>query len=67
MGPAQSDHAYYLRHELRANGMSDEVVKTIGNAYLLRRDAVWLDADAFERLVTEGRMRCRTRRSGAMR
>jgi PAS domain S-box-containing protein len=46
---------YYLRHELRANGMSDEVVKTIGDAYLLRRDAVWLDADAFERLVTEGR------------
>jgi len=47
--------AYYLRHELRANGMSDEVVKTIGDAYLLRRDAVWLDADAFERLVAEGR------------
>jgi len=47
--------AYYLRHELRASGMSDEVVKTIGDAYLLRRDAVWLDADAFERLVTEGR------------
>jgi PAS domain S-box-containing protein len=46
---------YYLRHELRANGMSDEVVKTIGDAYLLRRDAVWLDADAFERLVAEGR------------
>jgi DNA-binding SARP family transcriptional activator len=35
--------------------MSDEVVKTIGDAYLLRRDAVWLDADAFERLVAEGR------------
>jgi PAS domain S-box-containing protein len=47
--------AYYLRRELRANGMSDEVLKTVGDAYLLRRDAVWLDADAFERLVTEGR------------
>ena len=46
---------YYLRHELRANGMSDEVVKTVGDAYLLRRDAVWLDVDVFERLVTEGR------------
>jgi DNA-binding SARP family transcriptional activator len=46
---------YYLRHELRGNGMSDEVVKTVGNAYLLRRDAVWVDADVFERLVTEGR------------
>jgi DNA-binding SARP family transcriptional activator len=46
---------YYLRRELRANGMSDDVVKTVGNAYLLRRDAVWVDVDAFERLVTEGR------------
>lgn len=47
--------AYYLRRELRANGMSDEVIKTVGDAYLLRRDAVWLDVDVFERLVTEGR------------
>ena len=46
---------YYLRRELRGNGMSDEIVKTVGNAYLLRRDAVWVDADVFERLVTEGR------------
>jgi PAS domain S-box-containing protein len=45
---------YYLRHELRANGISDDVVKTSGNAYLLRRDAVWLDAYAFEQLVIEG-------------
>jgi DNA-binding SARP family transcriptional activator len=47
---------YYLRHELRGNGMSDEVVKTVGNAYLLRRDAVWVDVDVFERLVSEGRV-----------
>jgi DNA-binding SARP family transcriptional activator len=46
---------YYLRRELRGNGMSDEVVKTVGNSYLLRRDAVWVDVDVFERLVTEGR------------
>lgn len=46
---------YSLRCELRAKGMSDDVVKTIGNAYQLRRDAVWVDADAFERLVIEGR------------
>jgi PAS domain S-box-containing protein len=46
---------YYLRHELRANGMRDEVVKTIDHSYLLRRDAVWVDVDVFERLVTEGR------------
>jgi PAS domain S-box-containing protein len=47
--------AYCLRRELRANGMSNEVVKTVGDAYLLRRDAVWLDAEAFEQLVIEGR------------
>jgi len=47
---------YYLRRELRANGVSDDAVKTTGNAYLLRRDAVWVDADAFERLVSEGRV-----------
>jgi PAS domain S-box-containing protein len=46
---------YYLRRELRRNGMSDEIVKTVGDSYLLRRDAVWVDADIFERLVTEGR------------
>jgi DNA-binding SARP family transcriptional activator len=46
---------YYLRHELRANGMRDEVVKTIDHSYLLRRDAVWVDVDVFERLITEGR------------
>jgi DNA-binding SARP family transcriptional activator len=45
---------YYLRRELRANGLNDEVVKTVGSAYLLRRDAVWVDVDVFERLVTEG-------------
>ncbi len=46
---------YYLRRELRSHGMSDEVIKTAGNSYLLRRDAVWVDVDIFERLVTEGR------------
>ncbi|MFQ5547611.1 MAG: BTAD domain-containing putative transcriptional regulator [Woeseia sp.] len=46
---------YYLRRELRGNGMSDEVVKTVGKSYVLRRDAVWVDVDVFERLVTEGR------------
>jgi two-component SAPR family response regulator len=46
---------YYLRRELRANGISDEVVKTIDSSYLLRRDAIWVDVEIFERLVTEGR------------
>jgi len=46
---------YYLRSELRANGLNEDVVKTFDKAYMLRRDAVWVDTHAFERLVTEGR------------
>ncbi len=46
---------YYLRTQLRAAGAGDEPVRTIGDAYLLRRDAVWVDAEHFEKLVTEGR------------
>jgi PAS domain S-box-containing protein len=46
---------YYLRSELRANGIIDDIVKTSDKAYLLRHDAVWVDTHAFERLVTEGR------------
>jgi len=45
---------YYLRRELRANGISDDAVKTIDNAYLLRRDAIWVDTHVFERFVSEG-------------
>jgi len=45
---------YCLRQELRANGVSDEAVKTIDNAYLLRRDVIWVDTDVFERFVAEG-------------
>ncbi len=46
---------YYLRSELRANGISDDAVKTIDNAYLLRRDAIWVDTHVFERFVNEGK------------
>ncbi|MFQ5757548.1 MAG: BTAD domain-containing putative transcriptional regulator [Acidiferrobacterales bacterium] len=45
---------YYLRCQLRAAGMGADVVKTVGDAYLLRCDAVWVDAETFERLVAEG-------------
>lgn len=44
----------YLRRQLHAGGMSGEVLKTVGNAYLLRRDAVRVDAETFESLVAEG-------------
>jgi PAS domain S-box-containing protein len=45
---------YYLRHQLRAAGISEDVVETVGKTYLLRPEAVWVDALAFERLMTEG-------------
>jgi DNA-binding SARP family transcriptional activator len=48
---------YYLRSQLRTTGIGDDVVRTVGDAYLLRRDAVWVDAEIFEKLVAEGRTR----------
>jgi len=45
---------YCLRQELRACGISDDAVKTIDNAYLLRRDSIWVDTQVFERLASEG-------------
>lgn len=46
---------YYLRSQLRESGIGDDAIQTIGGAYLLRRDAVWIDSEQFEKLVTEGR------------
>lgn len=46
---------YYLRNQLRATGIGGDVVRTVGDAYLLRRDVVWVDAEIFEKLVNEGR------------
>lgn len=48
---------YALRRELRAHGLSGDIIKTADTAYLLRRDAVWVDAMAFEKFVQEGRAR----------
>jgi PAS domain S-box-containing protein len=45
---------YYLRTQLRAAGADEDAVRTVGDAYLLRRDAVWVDADNFEKRVAEG-------------
>lgn len=45
---------YSLRRRLRAAGVKATVVQTVGPAYLLRRDAVWVDSDAFQELVTKG-------------
>ncbi len=45
---------YHLRRELRAIGMGKDILKTVGSAYLLRRDAVRVDAETFESLIAEG-------------
>jgi DNA-binding SARP family transcriptional activator len=45
---------YFLRQQLRAAGIEEEVVETVGKAYALRRDAVRVDADIFEKLVADG-------------
>jgi DNA-binding SARP family transcriptional activator len=37
--------------------MGEDVVETAGEAYLLRREAVWVDAEAFERCIAEGSAR----------
>lgn len=44
----------YLRRQLRTTGMGEGILKTVGNAYLLRRDAVTVDAETFETLTAEG-------------
>lgn len=46
---------YYLRGQLRNAAAGEDAVRTVGDAYQLRRDAVWVDSENFERLVTEGR------------
>lgn len=46
---------YYLRAQLRAAGAGEDAVQTVGNAYLLKADAVWVDAHHFEKLAAEGR------------
>ena len=45
---------YFLRQQLRAAGMDENVVTTAEKAYVLRREAVWLDVEIFESLVAEG-------------
>jgi PAS domain S-box-containing protein len=43
-----------LRREIRSAGIVEDVVETAGHTYALRRDAVWVDMEAFENCATEG-------------
>ncbi len=45
---------YALRQQLRAAGLNEEVIETVDGSYLLRREAVWIDVEAFDRCVTDG-------------
>ncbi len=45
---------YALRQQLRAAGLNEEIIETVDGAYLLRREAVWIDVEAFDRCITEG-------------
>ncbi len=44
----------FLRGKLRTGGARDETIKTVGESYVLRREAVWVDSDAFASLVSAG-------------
>ena len=44
-----------LRQELRAAGLSEDVIETSSESYALRREAVWVDSSVFESLVAEGK------------
>lgn len=44
----------FLREQLRNGGAANETIETVGQSYILRSDAVWVDADAFSDLVAAG-------------
>jgi len=47
--------AYFLRRQLRAAGMSEDVIAVADSSYALRREAVLLDCEIFEDFFNEGR------------
>ncbi|MDP6420482.1 MAG: BTAD domain-containing putative transcriptional regulator [SAR202 cluster bacterium] len=54
---------YSLRRELRDAGVENEVIGSADDAYSLRKEAVWLDAEVFDDLVSEGDALARLNRS----
>ena len=45
----------YLRAKLKEAGAPDNIIETIGQSYVLRKDAVWVDSAAFGSFVEAGR------------
>ena len=44
-----------LRQELRAAGLTGDIVETTNESYVLRQEAVWVDSSVFESSVAEGK------------
>ena len=47
---------YFLRQQMRATGVGDDIVTVSDATYALRRDVVWLDCEVFERFFNEGEL-----------
>ncbi len=45
---------YSLRKNLRAAGLSEHIIETTNEAYVLRREGVWVDTKVFEACVSNG-------------
>lgn len=45
---------YFLRHQFRAACIDGDLIETSVDSYMLKSEAVWVDADAFEGLATLG-------------
>lgn len=50
---------YSLRQQLRAAGLDGQVIETANEAYVLRREAIWVDSQVFENCNATGDSRLR--------
>lgn len=46
---------HFLRKELRAAGVGDDIIRVAGPAYVLKHDPIWLDWEAFDQFYGIGR------------
>ena len=44
----------FLRASLRTGAVANEIIETVGESYILRPDAVWVDSQAFTELIATG-------------
>lgn len=45
---------YALRKGLRAAGVTTDVLETVGQSYGLKKSAIWVDREVYERLINQG-------------